>query len=42
MIVDDYGHGQGSKLALDGFLGDLPEIYYLHGIDYTGRLLIKS
>jgi len=42
LIVDDYGHWQGAKVAVDEFLGSLQEAYYLHRIDYTGRLLIKS
>lgn len=42
LIVDDYGHWQGAKLAVDEFLQQSSEVYYLHRIDYTGRLLIKS
>jgi len=40
-IVDDYGHWQGAKQALDEFLQAASETYFLHRIDYTGRLLIK-
>jgi len=42
VIVDDYGHWQGAKLAVDEFLQQSSDVYYLHRIDYTGRLLIKS
>lgn len=41
LIVDDYGHWQGAKRAVDEFFAELAEVYYLHRIDYTGRLLIK-
>jgi hypothetical protein len=42
LILDDYGHWQGARKATDEFLSALPAPYYLHRIDYTGRLLIKS
>lgn len=42
VIIDDYGHWQGAKRAVDEFFQNSSEIYYLHRIDYTGRLLIKS
>jgi O-methyltransferase len=42
LIVDDYGHWQGAKKAVDEYLATLPRVPYLHRIDYTGRLLIKE
>jgi hypothetical protein len=39
MIIDDYGHWQGCKKAVDEFFGSTE--VFLHRIDYTGRLLIK-
>ena len=41
MIVDDYGHWQGARKAVDEFLAALPQAPFLHRIDYTGRLLVK-
>jgi len=42
LILDDYGHWQGSRKAVNQYFrkGALHE--YLHRIDYTGRLLIKK
>ncbi len=42
MILDDYGHWQGARKATDEFMAAQPSPYYLHRIDYTGRLMIKS
>lgn len=41
MIIDDYGHWSGARKAVDEFLAAQPRPYYLHRIDYSGRLLIK-
>ncbi len=41
LIVDDYGHWSGARTAVDEYLATLPNRYYLHRIDYTGRLLVK-
>jgi len=41
LIIDDYGHWQGARKAVDEYLGSLSSEYFLHRIDYTGRLLIK-
>ena len=41
MIIDDYGHWEGAKRAVDEFLASTNSAYFLHRIDYTGRLLIK-
>ncbi|CAN5275996.1 hypothetical protein BH20ACI2_BH20ACI2_01130 [soil metagenome] len=42
LIVDDYGHWQGAKIATDEYFSRLTTRRpFLHRIDYTGRLLIK-
>ena len=41
LIVDDYGHWQGARQAVDEFLTTLPEPAFLHRTDYTGRMKIK-
>jgi O-methyltransferase len=41
LIIDDYGHWQGARKAVDEFLETSPRKYFLHRIDQTGRLLIK-
>jgi O-methyltransferase len=41
LIIDDYGHWEGARKAFDEYFGDLPRKFYLHRIDYTGRLLVK-
>nr|WP_263975570.1 TylF/MycF family methyltransferase [Leptolyngbya sp. 7M] len=42
LIIDDYGHWEGARKAVDEFLDTLPVKYFLHRIDDTGRLLIKQ
>lgn len=42
LLIDDYGHWQGARKAVDEYFAAQPERPYLHRIDYTGRLLIKS
>ena len=42
LIVDDYGHWQGSKLATDSYFESGGFSPFLHRIDYTGRLIIKT
>ena len=41
LIIDDYGHWQGARQAVDEFFGSLPQAPLLARIDYTGRLAIK-
>lgn len=42
LIVDDYGHWQGSRKAVDDyFAGTWPPVL-LSRIDYTGRLAVKT
>lgn len=42
LIVDDYGHWEGARKAVDEYFAALGRPYYLHRIDYTGRLLVKG
>ncbi len=41
LIIDDYGHWEGARRAVDEYLAALPQRYFLHRIDYTGRMIIK-
>jgi len=41
LIIDDYGHWQGAKAAVDEYLARQPAPVFLHRIDYTGRIAIK-
>lgn len=42
LIIDDYGHWDGARKAVDEFLARLPApLPALHRIDYSGRCLIK-
>ncbi len=42
VIIDDYGHFKGAQQAVDEFLNSMPFKPYLHRVDYTGRVFIKS
>jgi O-methyltransferase len=42
LIIDDYGHWSGARKAVDEYLQGLSQHFYMHRIDYTGRLLIKQ
>lgn len=42
LIVDDYGHWQGARKAVDEFVSAHSRPLFLHRIDYTGRMWIKS
>jgi hypothetical protein len=42
LIIDDYGHWQGAKKAVDEYFAELEVKDYLHRIDYTGRILVKT
>lgn len=42
LIIDDYDHWKGARKAVDEFFQSRGDKIYLHRIDYTGRLLIKS
>jgi O-methyltransferase len=41
LLIDDYGHWEGARKAVDEFLAEQPHLYYMHRVDYTGRLLFK-
>jgi O-methyltransferase len=41
LIIDDYGHWQGAKQAVDEYLGRHPGVIELHPIDYTGRIGVR-
>ena len=42
LIIDDYGHWKGSKLAVDKYFSENGVSVLLNRIDYTGRIGIKS
>jgi hypothetical protein len=41
-IFDDYGHWQGARKAVDEYFAKLGYRPYMHPIDYSGRVLIKT
>ena len=41
LILDDYGHWQGARQAVDEYLRDHHVKLFLHQIDYTGRIAVK-
>jgi len=41
VIIDDYGHWEGARKAVDEYFAKLPQRPFLHRIDYTGRLAIR-
>ena len=42
LIIDDYGHWQGAKKAVDEYFAEIGGSVYLHRIDYTGRILVRT
>jgi hypothetical protein len=42
LIIDDYGHFEGARHAVDEFFAERGERPFLHRIDYTGRLVVKD
>lgn len=42
LIIDDYGHWQGSRKATDEYFAEMDFKPLLQRIDYTGRLIIKN
>jgi O-methyltransferase len=42
VIIDDYGHWEGARKAVDEYLAGLPSRPHLFRLDYTGRGLVKS
>ncbi len=41
LILDDYGHWEGARRAVDQYLAEERIPLFLHRIDYSGRLAIK-
>ena len=41
-ILDDYGHWQGARKAVDEYFDKLGSRPYMHPIDYSGRVMIKT
>jgi O-methyltransferase len=41
LIVDDYGHWAGARKAVDEYFASRREDFYIHRIDYTGRLILR-
>jgi hypothetical protein len=41
LIIDDYGHWQGARRAVDEYFGETAEPLLLNRIDYTGRVAVK-
>jgi O-methyltransferase len=41
LIIDDYGHWQGPREAVDEYLAALENPPMLHRIDYSGRIAVK-
>jgi hypothetical protein len=42
LIVDDYGHWEGCRRAVDEYFGTAAPPVLLHRIDYTGRIAVKQ
>ncbi len=41
LILDDYGHWQGARKAVDEYFAGKQLRVFLHRIDFTGRMLVK-
>jgi hypothetical protein len=41
-ILDDYGHWQGARSAVDEYFAAMGRRPYMHPIDYSGRVFIKT
>ena len=42
LIVDDYGHWEGARRAVDEYIDELQLRILLCRIDYTGRVAVKQ
>jgi hypothetical protein len=42
LIIDDYGHWQGARRAVDEYFAQSTEPVFLHRVDYTARLVVKT
>ena len=41
-ILDDYGHWQGARKAVDDYFAERGARPFMHPIDYSGRVFIKT
>lgn len=41
LVIDDYGHWQGARKAVDEYFAGKDGGIFLHRMDYTGRILVK-
>jgi hypothetical protein len=41
LIIDDYGHWEGARRAVDEYFGEASPPLLLNRIDYTGRVAVK-
>ena len=41
LIIDDYGHWEGARKAVDEYFAASAEPVFLHRVDYTARLVVK-
>lgn len=41
LIIDDYGHWQGARKAVDEYFGRMHPTVFLNRVDYTCRLVVK-
>jgi O-methyltransferase len=42
LIIDDYGHYEGARRAVDEYFAEAGETVLLNRIDYTGRIAIRA
>jgi hypothetical protein len=42
LIIDDYGHWQGARQAVDQYFSENMLRPFLHRVDYTARVVVKS
>ena len=41
LLLDDYGHWEGARRAVDEFMAATKAKLYLHRVDYAGRAAVK-
>ncbi len=41
LIVDDYGHWRGARMAVDKYMAENGVVILLNRVDYTGRVGVK-
>ena len=42
LVIDDYGHWQGARQAVDEYFAAQAAPVFLHRVDYTARLVVKQ